>query len=223
MANHRALTSEQEKQALVMYNEGQSAAMIARTFEVSGTTVEKSLHRQGIEKLTRRGYRRYATAPDVIQAMVKMYEDGASCEAIAKAFNLPWERVNRRLKQAGIQLRPAGFRKGAEHHAWVGGRVVTAGGYVLVQIQLDDPFFSMSTKKDTDAHYVLEHRLVMALALGRPLTQHETVHHIDGDRANNKIDNLQLRQGRHGKGSVFRCLACGSHNIESLPIAAITQ
>jgi len=39
---------------------------------------------------------------------------------------------------------------------------------------------------------VYEHRLVMAEALGRDLTADEVVHHIDGDRLNNAIENLQL-------------------------------
>ena len=38
----------------------------------------------------------------------------------------------------------------------------------------------------------LEHRLVMAQMLGRPLTVHESVHHRDGDRLNNQPDNLEL-------------------------------
>ena len=53
----------------------------------------------------------------------------------------------------------------------------------------------------------------MAESLGRPLTKGESVHHIDSNRANNDISNLQLRTGNHGKGSAFRCAECGSHNI----------
>jgi hypothetical protein len=66
--------------------------------------------------------------------------------------------------------------------------------------------------------YVLEHRYVMAEAIGRPLTPAETVHHIDGDTLNNELSNLQLRQGRHGKGVVYRCQDCGSHNVETVPL-----
>ena len=40
--------------------------------------------------------------------------------------------------------------------------------------------------------YKSEHRLVMEEHLDRELTSEEVVHHIDGDRLNNCIDNLML-------------------------------
>lgn len=80
-------------------------------------------------------------------------------------------------------------QRGAANPFWKGGiRRRLLNGYVQVRIGADHPFASMGGANG----FVLEHRLVMAEVLGRPLTRGENVHHINGIRADNRPVNLEL-------------------------------
>lgn len=50
----------------------------------------------------------------------------------------------------------------------------------------------------------LEHRYVMARHLGRALASDEVVHHLDGDRLNNSLSNLELWSTAQPKGQRVR-------------------
>jgi hypothetical protein len=79
---------------------------------------------------------------------------------------------------------------GPAHFAWKGGRKMNAAGYVEV-LRVGHPM--------AKRNYVYEHRLVMAEYIGRLLSTDEHVHHINGDKTDNRIENLQIvTNAEHG-------------------------
>lgn len=85
--------------------------------------------------------------------------------------------VGRRLSESG-RAKVSAAKTAERHPHWKGGAKLTDDGYRRVRI--------------AKGRYVLEHRLVMEQHIGRPLLRTEVVHHINGDRLDNRIENLQL-------------------------------
>lgn len=67
---------------------------------------------------------------------------------------------------------------------WKGGRLIRKTGYVVV--------YHPNHPHNVGVNYVYEHRLIMEKKLGRYLNKNEDVHHKDGNRSNNNINNLEL-------------------------------
>ncbi len=151
-----------------------------------------------------------------IARMAALWHEGRSQTFIAREFDTAQITVSRILRTAGIEPVSGHYipGRGPQSNNWKGGRLIGPGGYIVVLIPADHPFASMRWGQG----YVLEHRLVMAEALGRPLGPDETVHHINGVKNDNRRENLQLRNGRHGKGVALVCLDCGSANVGSRPL-----
>lgn len=146
-----------------------------------------------------------------------------TCRVCGKAFEITpaWARGGRRKycsrqcnwkaslegKRVGMKHRPESIQKmrdhgakptGPESHAWKGGRWYDQHGYVWVALStLTEAERALATpmapKHGKGRGYIREHRLRMAVMLGRPLQSHEVVHHHNGVKDDNSPSNLFLR------------------------------
>lgn len=84
-------------------------------------------------------------------------------------------------------------RKGDKHPRWKGG-LIQVGGYLYK--------YSPHHPNKTKDGYVAQHRLVMESVLGRLLLASEVVHHLNGDKMDNRPINLAV------------CRSTGEHFIQ---------
>lgn len=130
----------------------------------------------------------------------------AGCGNFVKARGLcqtHWQRVKRR--EAGIQERgPRGRCKidGCDDSAHARG--YCSNHYQILKRNNDPLVFKRAPNGagTINAHgYKMvsvggkpraEHRVVMERKIGRPLEKHESVHHMNGDRMDNRPENLEL-------------------------------
>ena len=75
------------------------------------------------------------------------------------------------------------LRCGKANRSWKGGRISAGMGYIKVYTP---------GHPNASRNYVLEHRLIMEKYLGRYLAKEEIVHHINGVKDDNRIENLAV-------------------------------
>lgn len=161
-----------------LYSQGFSQDQVAKELKAGQAHVCKILKQQGIAC-------RFAPwTKERIQRMVGFYRSGLSVAKTAQKMHANRHTVRKYLQQTGIPIlfyfEATG--KVEQNPNWKGGRHV--GEYVYVRYP-DHPHCKR-------CGYILEHRLVMEKHLGRHLRPGEVVHHCNGKKHDNRIDNLEL-------------------------------
>lgn len=126
------------------------------------------------------------------------YETWTACPKCGKER---WQSNGKRITRLCLQCANKEKNvKGENTPGWKGGRRLDAG-YVWIYSP-EHPFANSGS-------YVAEHRLIMEHKLGRYLTPNEVVHHINGIRSDNRIENLQLLSpSEHSPALNIACRNC---------------
>ena len=109
------------------------------------------------------------------------------CQICNKEFSvMTWKLGQNRGKVCSIACRQELQKKsvsGIANQRWKGGAFIR-DGYKFIMAK-NHPY-------KNNFGYVREHRLIMEKHLGRKLTSEDIVHHINGVKTDNRIENLQI-------------------------------
>ena len=127
-----------------------------------------------------------------VKELKEKYAQGMSQNELAAYYGVSQKVIWGFMQRSGIKARPAIKRdqRGSRNASWTAGRS-TQGGYIVIRLP--------GHPRSSPNGYVYEHVLVMEQHLGRPIVyfgsadpRSEVVHHINGDKKDNRIENLQL-------------------------------
>lgn len=210
MNPRRKFTQEVEEEIIKRYVSGERSGALAKEYGTDRKRINIIAIRHGYGEYasTVKGGVRGINTTHLNERIIELHSQNLSQINIGKQVGVSQSVISRVLRQHNLKPNnPCGNGKGVDSYSWKGGIVKTPCGYIQ---EMSDAFPSMRNKSG----YIAQHRLVMARYLNRPLEKWETVHHIDGNRENNDISNLQIRIGNHGKHCSYICSDCGSNKLK---------
>lgn len=170
------------RRALVQaYKAGGRLILIGRPYGYDYKTVRRVLLEEGVVIKPTGCPKQPPPAP--IEELLRRHAGGESCRQIALSLGTYPSKITEALRDAGREPDDGRYRRGKASPLRRTGRQVGPDGYVTVLLEPCDYHLRGSRKCNT----MLEHRLLMARSLGRPLLRTETVHHKNGDKADNRL------------------------------------
>lgn len=175
--------------AIQMYKDGLNFTEIGRRLGHCHGVIGYHIHRSGLRIRTI-----YETRPVAIptEYLTELYTKGMSLPQISEKVGLTNQAIHSRLYKAGVKIRSiseavklafktgrAKPKRGKDNYGWKGGRSKNKTGYIDIRV---------------NGKRKLEHRAIMEKHIGRPLRRSEIVHHLNGIKDDNRIENLKIME-----------------------------
>lgn len=151
---------------------------------------EFGIDRRDVNKENSLEYKLGLTENELKQKLEQLYlKELKSVNDIANILGVTSTIITRRLKRFGIATRSHKeanriSNSGEKSKRWNGGKTTHSEGYILVR--------SKEHPSADSRGYVYEHRLVLEKHLGRYLRKDEHVHHKNGVKNDNRLENLEI-------------------------------
>jgi transposase len=148
------------------YNELKSMKKVAERFGVSKKLIMDYMNKFGLKRNPQK-------IPLNVSEIARLFRNGKPIKELAQKYSVSEKTIKSRLWEQGIQT--------DTYHK---GYTIKHNGYVLIY----KPEHPRADKRG----YIPEHTLVMEQDIGRYLKPNEVVHHINGIKNDNRIENLKL-------------------------------
>ena len=168
------------------YESGIGIVPLSKKYKTSPSVISYRLNRVGA-KMRRGGRNNHILIDD--QKLKEEYLSGKRTGTLAKEFNIPRMRVWSHLKKNNVEIRKDGWGRGHRFD----------NGYKWIR--------DKNNPSANSTGYIAEHRLIMEKELGRPLKRYEYVHHRNGIRNDNRVENLAVLKAEKHHGEI-ECPHC---------------
>lgn len=122
---------------------------------------------------------------DLIKKAIELIKNGKTVRDTSRILEINRETLRYYLKKDKIK---SVFKQGCRPCDFISkhfkNKTFNGKGYILIKCR--------NHPNTTKQGYIQEHRLVMEKHIGRYLTKDEDVHHINGNKQDNRIENLEL-------------------------------
>lgn len=137
-----------------------------------------------------------------INKIVELYGTGLSAYSVGKMVGLCHSTIEKHLRRKGLmrsksEAAKAAYRTREHHWNWKGGKCKTNRGYIYINAPDHIKKYHPELKWK---RYILEHIYVWEKAHGKRLPINMVIHHLNGIKDDNRIENLvALKRGEHHK------------------------